>query len=234
MHTEAEKAYMAGFLDGEGHVGITLLASESGRGRHTLVITITNRHIQTLRDLATLWNGSVVGVRQRNQAWSTVADLRWNTDSAVQLLQEIQPYLSVKKEQAQIGLAFAKTIRPRTHRTVPLSAEEWEYRETLRYQIQLLNSRKPEPPRKLPLLPTLTCQYCGKTFSTYQKRRKYCGQECSMAAGRDAYLDRHSVQKVCPTCGKTFDAYREQRYCSISCGLRSHPGQRAKPAKDSA
>lgn len=190
MHTEADRAYLAGFIDGEGHIGIGLLASRNGKGRHTLTMTITNRHVQALQEIGAIWNGNVLGVRKRASNWSVVADLRWCTDAAVRILREIQPYLRIKREQARIALEFAETIRPREHRTKPITDAEWEYREQLRYQIQYLNSRKPEPPRKMAEQPTLTCRQCGKEFRGYQKRRKYCGQKCAMTAGRDAYNQR--------------------------------------------
>lgn len=220
MRTEADKAYLAGFIDGEGHIGIGLLANRNGKGRHTLIMTITNRHIQTLRELALIWNGSIVGVRQRAINWSTVGDLRWSTDAVVRVLREVQPYLRIKREQARIALEFAQTIRPREHCTKTITDAEWEYREQLRYQIQMLNSRNPEPPRKMAEQPALTCQYCGATFNTYQKRRKYCSQKCSMDAGRDAYVDRHTYTKVCPGCGESFTARMKQQYCSIKCGRK--------------
>ena len=225
MRSETDKAYLAGFLDGEGHIGIARLRTPNGRGRHTLTVTITNRHIDALRDLAVLWGARVAGVRQRREHWSHVADLRWSTNAALRLLQEIEPYLRVKREQVKIALEFAATLRVKRS-TSPITDAEWENRERLRYAMQLLNSRKPEPPRSAGIAPSLTCQHCGDTFTSYQKRRKYCSRDCSMAAGRDAYANRKASPELCQACGKTYFARPNQKFCSIECRRRGQLGHR--------
>jgi hypothetical protein len=226
MRTEADKAYLAGFLDGEGYIGISLLATPHGRGRHTLTVTITNTAIDTLRALAELWDARVMGVRQRAAHYSHVGDLRWTTDAAARVLREIQPYLRVKREQARIALEFAATLRSREHRTTPITPAEWEFRDQLRFQIQSLHSRKPGPARLASVLPTLTCTYCGATFNSYQKRRRYCSRDCSLKAARDAYENRAATQRLCDACGQTFFARPDQKFCSIECRARGRIGHK--------
>jgi hypothetical protein len=237
MHTEAERAYMAGLVDGEGHIGITRLASQNGRGRHTLIVQVTNTHLATLRELAAEWDVAAMGVRQRGRS-RAVADLKWSTDAAVRLLREIQPYLRIKREQCRVALEFAETIRPRETRTIPITIAEWEHRDRLRYAIQLLNSRTPQEPQTLKAAPEMTCQYCHAVFTGYQKRRKYCSRDCAMKAGRDAYVDRHTTTKTCPSCGKEFVSRLKQQYCSIKCGRTAQAPpvplgtQRVTPVED--
>ena len=48
MHTETERAWLAGFIDGEGNIGITHIASTGPLGkRHVLRVTVTNTHVFT-------------------------------------------------------------------------------------------------------------------------------------------------------------------------------------------
>lgn len=234
MHTEAEKAYLAGLLDGEGHITIGLLNSPNGRKRHTLVVAITNTELGVLNRLCGMWPTSAVftRARQRDRGWKISGDLKWTTESAAQMLREISPYLLMKAERASIALEFSALLRPREHRTKPISPKEFSARETLRIRMRELNRRGGTEPTQRVLFAVnlpLKCECCGKEFTTYQKRRKYCGQECQLAAGRDAYLERNSVQKICPTCSKPFMGRLIQRFCSVSCGSR-HSRSRPKVA----
>ena len=223
--TETDRAYMAGFVDGEGHIGITVLASGNGRGRHALAVNITNTHIPTLERLAQIWDGKVIGFRSRgvDRGWKQAADVRWNSRAAGEMLREVQPYLITKRAQCDVALAFIDGVNPAEHHSRPITEGIWEAREDMRLKLRALNRRGGDEPAQRVLFTVnlpLKCQYCGKAFATYQKRRKYCSRECNMKAGRDAYVDRHTAQKECPACGKQFTARLKQLYCSISCGRK--------------
>ena len=220
MRTETDRAYMAGFVDGEGHIGIGLLSTNTGRKRHTLNVTVTNTHIEALNELSEIWGPKVVNLRQRQDNWRPTGDIKWNTGAAAEMLRELQPYLRIKKEQCRIALEYAETInRPRFHAKY-VEQDVWEERERLRLEIRALNSRRPAEPVKFEKMPELNCQYCGESFGSYQQRRKYCSQKCSMQAGREAYIDRHTYQRTCPACQNEFTARLKQNYCSIRCSSR--------------
>ena len=60
------------------------------------------------------------------------------------------------------------------------------------------------------------CPECGKEFSTLNKRKVYCCDNCKASA----YRNRHRVksEKICPICGKKFVANRSiDVYCSREC-----------------
>jgi len=73
---------------------------------------------------------------------------------------------------------------------------------------------------------TKICEFCGKEFQCYDKRRKFCSHRCSgKNSGRKRMLP--IVVKKCPVCGKKFRTSKkekrhghnaEKRCCSISCG----------------
>lgn len=226
MHTEAQRAYLAGLLDGEGHIAIPVLPTSAGGTRHSLDVRITNTNIEALRQIGLEWGGKIAQIRKRgvDRGWKDTADLRWNTQSAVLMLREIRPYLRMKGAQADVALRLAATLRAPGHHSKPLTTEEWMAREQLRLEIRALNQRGggiQAIPIPVPVKPTLVCQYCGAPFNSYQKRRKYCSQKCSMAAGRDAYAIRQAQPKACLTCGKEFIAPSKQQYCSMACGRKA-------------
>lgn len=234
MPSEVERAYMAGLLDGEGHIGITLLSQPNGGKRHELSVTVTNTKIDALQQIAADWDGKIAQIRKRREGWSEVADIRWNSESAVRMLEAVLPYLRIKQEQARIAIRFGQTIRDRNRRRTPLTEQEWQVREDLRLAIRGLNRRAPgrqEPPQVE--RPPLTCQYCGEQFTSYQKRRKYCSQACNMKAGRDAYEERTRSIRPCALCGTEFLARSTQKYCSIKCGRAMQPSHSTKPSATS-
>ncbi|MDO8673200.1 MAG: hypothetical protein Q7O66_17480 [Dehalococcoidia bacterium] len=238
MHTETQKAYLAGLLDGEGNIAIPTIPTKRGTTRHTLDVRITNTAVAVLQEIGAEWGSKIAQIRKRHieRGYKETGDLRWSTQSAAIMLREIRPYLRIKAQQADIALLLMETLRPREHRTVPLTDEEWSYREQLRLQLRVLNRRGGDAAAAAiptPEKPTLTCQYCGTEFNTYQKLRKYCSQKCAMAAGRDAYVDRHTYTKVCLGCGQTFTARMKQLYCSVKCGRKMQPPPVPKGTKRS-
>lgn len=234
MHTETQKAYMAGMLDGEGHIGISMLPTRNRSRRHWLRVTLTNTNLEVLRELADEWGGKVVRLRQGNaeRGWRVAGDISWSTNAARQLLEEVQPYLRIKREQCRIALEFLATIAPLEHKSRPVTEEMWEQREGLRGQIGALNSRKivrAKSPHSEK--PSLTCLQCGTAFDSYQRLRKYCSPVCKDRAGRDAYEERTRSIKPCALCGTEFLARNMQKYCSIKCGRAMQPPHSTKPSE---
>lgn len=225
MATETQCAYLAGFFDGEGTATLSLLSKQDGGKRHTLVVSVVNTHAPTLEALKVIWGGSLNGRGTRKPGYKRGWVLRWSTAAAAEILRCMQPYLITKTEQALVGLEFAESMRQRGNRRQTITVDEFRYRETLRMRMRTLNGKGTVEQMPLPQQPEpqspLACLYCGTVFVSYQRLRKYCSQKCSMAAGRDAYVDRHTTEKSCPSCGKQFTARLKQQYCSISCGRKN-------------
>ncbi len=138
MHSEVEKAYLAGLIDGEGSIGID---AHGGLRVPSVRITITNSCIDVLEEMAGLWGGAVTTRRRRVFNWKETADLRIGAKTAVDILKEIQPYLKIKRGQCQVALDFGKTVNPRKHRTKRLSPDVVQHREELRQIMLELNQR---------------------------------------------------------------------------------------------
>lgn len=183
MATELEKAYLAGLLDGEGHIGVTL-SKPRGNGEwrtHALQVTLANTHIETLAWVKSVWGGTLHTRTQPCQR-VPIGNSQWTSAAAASLLKEILPYLRVKRSQALLGLQFAEMAQgPRTRFIL---REEWDQREQLRMAIRQLN--RPDPTLVLQPYPdrsvTRTCVQCGKVFQMpYRSNKKYCSKHCVYA-----------------------------------------------------
>lgn len=100
--------WSAGFFDGEGTVGMVPLKS----GSRSLRIAVGQLVMAPLRILQNLYGGSIVPDSSMDKPF-----WRWTitADKAMAALVEMEPWLTVKGEQARIGIEFqeGKAGRPR-------------------------------------------------------------------------------------------------------------------------
>lgn len=95
MNNTTDIAWAAGFLDGEGCIRIC----RRQNGFYNLQVSIAQVVKAPLDDLQMIFGGSI---RQQSGSW------RWQIDSrqAAKLLEQVIPFLRVKREQAEIALQF--------------------------------------------------------------------------------------------------------------------------------
>lgn len=136
MHSLADRAYLAGLIDGEGSIGID---NHGGVRSPSVRITLTNTNLDMLADLKAVWGGWLSTRRKRKIGWKSVADLIWAGKPVSKLLTEIQPYLHAKKEQCRLALAFNKTVS--SNQTRGVSPEIQNYRQELRGKMLKANKR---------------------------------------------------------------------------------------------
>ncbi len=130
--TETEKAYLAGFLDGEGCIGI-YKRNRYKVPQYILEVTIVNTNKEVIDWIQKRVKGNI-RVR-RHSEWKT----RWiwsiNTrDPIHRFLNDILPFLIVKKKNASIALLLKKSQNP-------ISKEERDLKEKLCQQMKVLNKR---------------------------------------------------------------------------------------------
>ena len=134
--TVEEIAYIAGFFDGEGYLGI---ADNQGL---RLIVSISNTKFEILHWLKDLFGGSIY-VRQRSGSnhkpihiWTIVSR------EATLFLCQIQPYLRMKDEVAQLGIDFQNTKDWGGYNSKNLLPEDViDYRCYLREKVMELNHR---------------------------------------------------------------------------------------------
>jgi len=154
-----DTAYLAGFVDGEGSIGIVAHNKPNtagGKGRRTphyrLVIGVTNTDIAVLQWIHDRWGGSIFAKSTKNAKWAPSFELRiTNREACFALLLAIQPHVKVKARQVELGLAFLNlglarvtfSARGKTWPRRIQHPEDVEVRETLKRQMNALNLRGP-------------------------------------------------------------------------------------------
>lgn len=134
----ADAAYLAGFFDGEGSYIL------HGRGGLTGSITFRVAVVGS-KPLVIEWIAEVTGLSSAQVREPAVAGWapRWtwtvNGDAAVSFTKQIRPYIRLKTEQADLGLAFQERLRDPAYKVDRAWQEEW------RQRMRLLNARGTDP-----------------------------------------------------------------------------------------
>lgn len=107
--------YLAGFVDGEGHLGIERIANTSFRSHyhsteHVVRVHVANTNLEVLQAIQRDYGGSLVAMKAPNrprnrQAWKLI----WNSRKAEKLLRIVGPHLIVKRPQYLLILEFLAT-----------------------------------------------------------------------------------------------------------------------------
>jgi hypothetical protein len=118
MISELDKAYIAGFLDGEGTISLRwyegMQYNRHGNFRHVshrlVDIQIVNTNLDVLRYIQSLYGGSIHSKKETRENHKPV--FRWRIsgpNNAYAFLQDIRPYLRVKKAHVALALRFCAT-----------------------------------------------------------------------------------------------------------------------------
>lgn len=128
-----ESSYMAGFWDGEGSI---MLIGRPPAHSFGLRVTATNTCHDVLAWIRDKCNIGTVQAKPRmaahhKQGWT------WQIhgEGAETFLQQLLPYLRVKREQARLALAFQARLRDPSMKADRVWQEEW------RQQMKALNAR---------------------------------------------------------------------------------------------
>jgi hypothetical protein len=109
--SDLEKAYFAGFFDGEGTISISRVQRGSGKLAYQLAIAVGLTHLPTLQKVRDIWTlGSIKDTRLNQNVAHTNKKQYWvwqvKANEACYILKTVLPYLSVKKAEAEIAVAF--------------------------------------------------------------------------------------------------------------------------------
>lgn len=134
-------AYVAGILDGEGTIGISMTKPNQGRVSPSFkiycAVVMTDPIVPYM--LYGMFGGSIHTYPGRQEKHKATTHWRSSGKIAVKVCKCTLPYLKVKHQQAQLAIDFDKRIGNFTTRSMPPD----ELTERLRYvqQIHLLNKR---------------------------------------------------------------------------------------------
>lgn len=136
-------AYIAGFLDGEGCISL----SSNGTNR-SVRVTFVQCDIRPLEKIQSLLGGAgqltVFNSRRASKKKWKTHRYKVSGPGAVYLLEELLPYLIVKKEQAEIVIKYQKTLNQKTHR---LPQRLLQYRQSLIRNLPLAKKKHYVPVR---------------------------------------------------------------------------------------
>lgn len=145
-------AWAAGFFDGEGTVAIARSRARQ-QDIHELSAIAVNTKLSPLLRFKELWGGSIYGpTRSKNPHHAP--SYRWQANGvrAARALREMLPYLVIKGEAAEVGLAL-QALKRRQGRTAVLATVEVREREALLQRLRELNRKgvAPEGARPVPV-----------------------------------------------------------------------------------
>jgi len=109
--SEAQCAYLAGFIDADGCIQIE---GKNGENKQswTLSITLYNCDVAALEKMRDWINSGKVNCRDRNpEKWNKYYYLKYRAAIAAKLIKKLYPYFVVKKDQADVILEFLETFK---------------------------------------------------------------------------------------------------------------------------
>lgn len=98
--------YYAGFFDGEGSIGIYRNGGRNWHLRTQLTQNILPSTTELMLELNALYGGNLSTMRSKIYLGGGAYNWQLNGDVAVAFLRDIQPHLRLKKEQADIAIAW--------------------------------------------------------------------------------------------------------------------------------
>lgn len=106
--------YIAGFFDGEGYIQIAKRSPGCGTSGspYYLVCSMANTHRQVMDEIQKIVGGRVIFHRGGKKQWKPHYRLTLWTQQALAFLKAVQPYLIVKREEADLAISFYECIKP--------------------------------------------------------------------------------------------------------------------------
>lgn len=128
MMTIEQIIWLAGFVDGEGYIGI----AKHGTRCYQTTIRIATTHFETMEYVARLLDCKLFSHRssKAKPQWRTCHAVAVYDRKAENLCRILLPYLITKKAQAANLLEYRKTIRIGNNQSIPLSLRaEWRQKQ---------------------------------------------------------------------------------------------------------
>ncbi|PNX46094.1 MAG: hypothetical protein BV459_07120 [Thermoplasmata archaeon M11B2D] len=134
-------SYIAGAIDCDGTIGIY----KKNTGYLSCRVSIASVHLHFLQKLQKFFNGTIVSKKTCKPGHRLGYDLQWNKkDDVLNLLKNIEPFLLIKKKQAQIVISFLENytqLYGGNGVDESIKEKERERREELRSEIRILNKQ---------------------------------------------------------------------------------------------
>lgn len=138
--TPIDWARLAAFIDGEGHIALNQNMMSNGKPYAYLRVVVTNTDPRLIVWCQRLFGGGIC--RQTRVQLNQQNCFKWTATCrhAEAILQGCLPYFVLKRDQAEIGLAFQATVRYHRWNRRPLEVDQLR----ADYRAQLLAARAPK------------------------------------------------------------------------------------------
>jgi hypothetical protein len=116
VNWETENAYLAGIIDGEGSIIVRPKKEHKGGTiTYELIVTVTNTNMALLEWIAERYGDYIyrTGFGSARPNCKQAYHWRVSGPKCGPILEAVFPFLIIKREQAELGLAFIKTIPDR-------------------------------------------------------------------------------------------------------------------------
>lgn len=149
---ELDIRYLAGFVDGEGCIGITRTKNglAGNNYRYFPYLAINNTNYEILQRIKTMYPKGRKIAEVRNHTGKPIFSLRIDGNELVNILQDLIPHLIEKKKQAELVLDFKKSLRKKEETKKRITPEENELR--YKYYISAKMLKKNPTEANLPIL----------------------------------------------------------------------------------
>lgn len=217
--TSHEAAYLAGVVDGEGHLGIQRIPPKHGGSTPKFYFRakITNTNLAWLEGIQ-VWIGGRIGrmdsLKRKNRR--PCYDLALNGVEAQTMLSRVLPYLRLKQEHAQIVMRFLDAAQRRRDTNQPSRPSDPAVVAELQALYEELKSKNlrglvqdwPKTPQQ-----GRTCQIDG--CHRPHQAQGYCPWHYRKYVTRGGPAWHESA---CKLCGKPFGSKRSDAvFCSHTC-----------------
>ncbi len=137
--TDTELAYIAGIFDGEGCINLS-----SNKGFAYVRVIVANTDYRIIQHFSSSFGGAVIKLKKVNEKWKDSWQWVLSWTAAVDFLEEIYPWLIIKRHQAEAVFAF-DAIRLKTKRKNddPVREQYLEALQLLQEQMSFLNRKGP-------------------------------------------------------------------------------------------
>jgi hypothetical protein len=228
----AEAGYLAGFLDGEGCLTIGRARRVGYRAdwSYFAVMVLANTNLEALERIAALCGNGKIQLQDKRDRpeHKTLYRLMFGAGQIRRLLPQVQQYLLIKRQQAELILQFLDLKEAGQFRT----DEYWRECERLRSEIRTLNVRgiKDTAPDDIKLRARRVreggiCAVDGCGGKHYGATLCYDHYyEQVIKPRREARKVEKDKQRTCTECGAAFVTRRipAARVCSKKCRGREY------------
>jgi len=134
---DIELAYLAGFIDGEGHIAIGVNRSKNGKRRWYLRFACHQVNPEPLFLLRDCFGGSIQRT-ERTGNQRTIFEWVASSRDAEAAIRAMTPFLRVKREEAKLALEFQSMLMSMSGRRPELTPEQEAAREDVYLRMRAL------------------------------------------------------------------------------------------------